>query len=233
MTSNVTNHEYKYKYFTTEQKQRKVDELKKNLSLQHTFLAKAKSQCEAAVKASFVVAEEIVKSAQPFTKGEFVKSYGMKMCDGLCPDKKQLLANVSISRNTVADWVCEMVNDLKTQLIENGKDFVVYSFAVDETTDTTDTTHLAVFIRGMDSNLFVMEEILDIKSMHGTTRGKDFFEKICQSVTDMKLPWDKLVGLTSDGAPAMCGEKSGQEIALLISILMSCGCDFSHCCAGC
>uniref|UniRef100_A0A3P9CFD4 SPIN-DOC-like zinc-finger domain-containing protein n=1 Tax=Maylandia zebra TaxID=106582 RepID=A0A3P9CFD4_9CICH len=45
-----------------------------------------------------------------------------------------------------------------------------------------DKTH---FIRGV--------EILDIKSI----------------ITNVKLPWDKLVGLTTDGAPVLCSEKSG------------------------
>ncbi|XP_060786769.1 general transcription factor II-I repeat domain-containing protein 2A-like [Neoarius graeffei] len=102
-----------------------------------------------------------------------------------------------------------MATDLRTQLTERSKDFVAYSLAVDESTDITDTAQLAIFIRGMDSDLTVTEELLDIKSMHGTTTGKDIFENVCESVTDMKLPWDKLVGLTTDGAPAMCGEKSG------------------------
>ena len=39
---------------------------------------KATSQSEAAVKASYIVAEEIAKSARPFNEGEFVKKCMMK-----------------------------------------------------------------------------------------------------------------------------------------------------------
>ena len=182
-----------------EQKLQKVEELKRNLTSQQTFFTKAKSQSEAAVKASFILAEEIAKSARPFTEREFLKSCMIKVCDVLCSDKKQMFANVSFSRNTVADRVCEMVTDVKTQLIEKSKDFVAYSLAVDESSDTTDTAQLAIFIRGGYSSLNVTEETLDMKSMHGTTTGKDIFDNVCQSVTDMNLPWDKLVGLKTDG----------------------------------
>lgn len=116
------------------------------------------------MKASFIVAEEIAKSARPFTT---LKSCMMKVCDVLCPDKTQILANVSLRRNTIADRVCEMATDLRTQLCERSKNFIAYSLAVDESTDMMDIAQLAIFIRG--------EEILNIKSMHGTTTGKDIF----------------------------------------------------------
>ena len=96
----------------------------------------------------------------------------MKVCDVLCSDKKQMFVNVSLSKNTVADRVCEMATDVKTQLIEKGKDFVAFFLAVDENNDKTDTAQLAIFIHGVDSILNVTEEILDMKSMHGTMTGK-------------------------------------------------------------
>lgn len=47
-----------------EQNLQKAEEMKSNLVSQQTLLTKAESQREAAVKASFIVAEEIAKSAQ-------------------------------------------------------------------------------------------------------------------------------------------------------------------------
>ncbi|XP_069777943.1 general transcription factor II-I repeat domain-containing protein 2A-like [Narcine bancroftii] len=173
------------------------------------MFTKAESQSEAAVKASFIVAAEIAKSARPFTEGEFVKKCLLKVCDVICPDKKQTLLNVSLRRNTVAARACELATNLQEQLKEKGKDFMAYSLAADESSDTTDTAQLSIFIRGVDTKLSVTEELLGLKSMHGTTTGKEIFEEVSKCLNEMMLPWDKLVGLTTDGAPAMHGQKNG------------------------
>lgn len=59
--------------------------------------------------------------------------------------------------------------------MEKGKDFVAFSLAVDESTDASDTAQLSVFIRGVESNMSVTEELLGFKSMHGATTGKEVF----------------------------------------------------------
>lgn len=40
-------------------------------------------------------------------------------------------------------------------------------------------------------------------------RGRKFFEEVCKCATEINLLWDRLVGLTTDGAPAMSGKKNG------------------------
>lgn len=73
----------------------------------------------------------------------------------------------------------------------------------------TDNAQLSILNRGVDSSLYITEKLLGIKSMHEKTMGKDIFEEVCKCVNKMKLPWDKLMGLTTDGVPAMCGAKNG------------------------
>ena len=67
-----TKHYKKYKDLDIKQKLQKVQEMKRSLVSQQTPFMKAKSKSEAAVKASFIVAAEIAKSARPFNEGEFV-----------------------------------------------------------------------------------------------------------------------------------------------------------------
>ena len=62
--------------------------------------------------------------------------------------------------------------------MEKGKDFIAYSLAVDESSDTSGTAQLSIFIHGVDSSLCVTEELLGLKSMHGTTTRKEIFEEV-------------------------------------------------------
>ena len=87
----------------------------------------------------------------------------INVCDIVCPDKRQAFLNVSLSRNTVADCVCDLATDLQQQLIGKGKDSIAYSLAVDESSDTFDTAQLSIFIRGVDSTLCIIEERLGFK----------------------------------------------------------------------
>lgn len=59
------------------------------MKTRQTMFTKAKSQSEAAVKASFIVAQEIAKSARPFNEGEFVKMCMVKICEVVCPEKNR------------------------------------------------------------------------------------------------------------------------------------------------
>lgn len=115
----------------------------------------------------------------------------MKVCELVCPEKKQAFLNVSLSRNTVADRTCDLATNIYDQLMEKGKVFVAFSLAVDESSNTSDTAQLSVFIRGVDSNLCVMEELVGLKSMQGRTTGQ---EEVYKCVTEMKLPFGRRCG---------------------------------------
>ena len=60
---------------------------------------------------------------KPFAEGDFVKDCLLKAAEIVCPDKKQYFANVSLSRNTVAQRVTKMADDLTAQLREKAKRF--------------------------------------------------------------------------------------------------------------
>ncbi|XP_075692926.1 general transcription factor II-I repeat domain-containing protein 2-like [Rhinoderma darwinii] len=121
----------------------------------------------------------------------------------------KLFEGISLSANTVASRITESASNIYQQLITRAQGFAAFSLALDESTGVTDTAYCAVFIRGVDGDLNITEELLDLLPMKGTTTGRDIFKELEGCINTAGLPWDKLVSVATDGAPAMCSENVG------------------------
>ena len=91
----------------------------------------------------------------------------------------------------------------------DGLKFNFFSIAVDESTDVTDTAQLAIFIRGLNSDFVITEELLCVQSMKDTTTGQDIYGEVKSAFSRFGLKWENLSGIVTDGAPAMKGKNSG------------------------
>lgn len=56
--------------------------------------------------------------------------------------------------------------------------FKEFSIALDEITDISDTAQLAIFIRGIDENFNITEELLSLHPMKGITTGEEIFNSV-------------------------------------------------------
>ena len=204
-----TKHANAFDKLTASDRAEKVKQLKAALASQQRFFTRANDSNENITKASYEVAMLIAKHGKPFTEGTFVKDCVMKMVENICPEKKQEFMNVCLARNTVARRIEDISSDIHRQLGDRGVTFDYFSLACDESTDASDTAQLLIFLRGVDDDMNVTEELLDLQSLKGQTRGTDLFAAVCAAVEDMKLPWSKVCGIITDGAPAMTGERSG------------------------
>ncbi|KAL3968683.1 KRAB domain-containing zinc finger protein [Sarotherodon galilaeus] len=204
-----TKHAATYNKLTGSERAEKVKQLQAALASQQRFFTRACETHENITKASYEVAMLIAKHGKPFTEGTFVKDCVMKMVENICPKKKQEFLNACLARNTVVRRVEDISSDIHRQLRDRGVDFDYFSLACDESTDASDTAQLLIYLRGVDDKMNVTEELLDFKSLKGQTRGMDLFISVCEAVDDMKLPWSKVSGIITDGAPAMAGERSG------------------------
>ena len=85
---------------------------------QHYAFTCSHDVSDGAVKASYLIANEMVQASRPFSDGELVKICTMKAVDVVCPEKQSAFANISLSRNTIADRVEDLSQNLGSQFKE-------------------------------------------------------------------------------------------------------------------
>ena len=61
----------------------------------------------------------------------------MKTAKTVCPDKAHLFKDISSTRNTVAERIDKMSDDLKHEMKTKSSKFEHFSIAIDETCDIT------------------------------------------------------------------------------------------------
>ena len=167
----------------------------------------------------------------------------LKNADASFPSHKSIIQNVSLSRNTIATRINDLSQNLALQLNEKIKKFASFSLTIDESTDTVDTAQLAVFIRGINSNFEITEELVFIRGINsnfeiteellqcvplaGTTTANDIYSAIEHLIAEYELDWNILSSTTTDGAPAMAGKHSG-VVAKLKQNIRKCGISLYH-----
>ena len=92
----------------------------------------------------------------------------MTIAKSICPEKQQEFAKVCLARNIVARRIEEVSSDIKRQLGVRVKEFDFFSLACDESTDASDTAQLLIFLRRVNNDMNVTEELLDLQSLKAT-----------------------------------------------------------------
>lgn len=204
-----TKHATQYLKLSENERSLKLESLKRNLSLQQNFFVKIKNDNEAVTKTSLRIAHLLAQKGKPFTDSELIKSCLLVAAEEICPEKIDLFQSVSLSARTTVRRIEDIGEQIKTKLKEKAKNFKWFSLALDESTDINDTAQLLLFIRGVNTEFEVTEELASMNSLHGTTRGEDIFKEVEKTLAQYNLKWNQLKCVTTDGGKNMCGTGKG------------------------
>uniref|UniRef100_A0A3B1KBC7 DUF4371 domain-containing protein n=1 Tax=Astyanax mexicanus TaxID=7994 RepID=A0A3B1KBC7_ASTMX len=177
----------------------------------HLPLEKANANTEA----SFRVSHLLAKHKKTFTDGELFKEAMLFASDSLFRDFKNkdeirtAISNMSLGPATVVRRVELLSEDISKQVLSDLSRCEYFSLQFDESVDITDTAQLVVFVRMTFSDASVKEDFLTLLPLNERTRGEDIYRAFRTYATENDLPFQKLVSITRDGAPAMCGIHAG------------------------
>ena len=162
------------------------------------------------VMASYELTLIIAKEKKPHNLGESVVKpcmvRGVELVLG--KESSSKISKIALSDNTVKSRIDEMAQDIREQVTEKIRMSPMFAIQCDESTDVAHLSQLMVYARYISGNA-VEEELLFCRPLETTTTADDVLRVVSQFFDQNNLSCEKVVGVCTDGAPAMLGSRSG------------------------
>uniref|UniRef100_K7F9C3 DUF4371 domain-containing protein n=1 Tax=Pelodiscus sinensis TaxID=13735 RepID=K7F9C3_PELSI len=155
-----------------------------------------------AVRASYIVAYKVAQVKKPHTIVEQLVLPCAKEMVWLILGKEaaRKLNDISVSNDTISE-----------QVVDEIKKSPLFAIQLDESANVALWSQLLVFSRYMVEGDF-RDEFLFCKTLDTNTKAQDVMEIVNNFFEVYGLDWVNLVGVTTDGAPAMLGSRSGFQM---------------------
>ncbi|XP_023612109.1 SCAN domain-containing protein 3-like [Myotis lucifugus] len=166
------------------------------------------------VAASFEVSKVIAQLGKPLSDGEYIKESWLECAPFLFDDFSekekiiQCIKDLSMSRKTVKDRILKLASNTAEQLTKDLSSCQFFSVCIDESTDITSSSRLAIFSRLCKGDE-IGEEMVALLTLPEHTTGAEICKAVMNEFSSRQTDISKVVSVTTDGAPCMTGEKAG------------------------
>ena len=145
---------------------------------------------------------------KPFSDDEFVNDCLLAAVEELAPNKVNDFRKIRLSRQTVTRRIDLISNQISNTLKTASNSFTYFTLAFDETTDILDTSQLSIFVRGVNDEIKVTEDFLDVIDLKEKTTGSNVKDAVVKCAEDHGLDLKNLIGIATDRAPSMVGRNA-------------------------
>ena len=165
---------------------------------------------KAAVHASYATALHVAKTKKPHNIGETLLKPCILESVKLVLGKKasQTMKQISLSNDKIKSRIHEMSDNIKSKVLSKIDCSPVFALQLDERTGISNLSQLLVYVRYVADER-INEEFLFCQPLETTSKAVDVFQMLIDFFDKTELSWSKLVGVCTDGAPAMIGANSG------------------------
>ncbi|XP_043857776.1 EPM2A-interacting protein 1 [Dromiciops gliroides] len=198
-------HDQYESYSSGEEREALVERLRRG----DVLLAAAQAREERGARASLGIAHLLALHGRPWTDGGLVLRCLETVLREALPEHYSVIHEVDLTTETLALRTLGLARNLFRQLVTRGSVFQAYSLALDDQPFVGTENRLLVFVRGVDQDYEVDEELLLSVNLVGQPDCPHIVQLIEEALARISLPWDKLVGVVSTGTPWITSPETG------------------------